>query len=304
MSWLLPALTYLAAVMFIGGAILKAVKYARAPMHLRWELYPVPHEKNRDHGGSYLEELNWWTHPRETSLLAEIQAMLEEMLLIRSLWHRNRAQWYASFPFHMGIYFLAGLVMLTVLGAILEAVGFAGGPGSQSPLWAALQWLTLLCGGLGLVMATFGAIALLWRRLTDPNLSRMSSFSDYLNLVFILAAFLSADFAWISADNSFTLLREYFRGVLTLSPATGLPGAVMLEVVVASLFLIYLPFTHMTHFVAKYFTYHQVRWDDAPNLGDPKTLARLQENLARPVGWAVPHIQSDKSWAEAATEVK
>ena len=295
--WLLM-LTYLSVVVFIGGVVLRALKYARAPMHLRWELYPVPHEKGKDYGGSYFEEPDWWARPLERSLAGEIGAMLEEMLLIRSLWHRNRGQWYASFPFHFGIYLLAGLVFLLIVGAAAEV---AAGTASASSM---LQPLTVIVGALGIILATCGCIALLWRRLTDPNLRATSTLADYANLVILLAAFLGACYAWLSSDSSFSQLREYFKALLTLSPPSSISSAVAAEVILASLFLIYLPFTHMTHFVAKYFTYHQVRWDDAPNLGDPKTLARLQANLSRPVDWSGPHIQSGKSWAEVASEVK
>lgn len=301
MSWSSPlaALTYLGVLVFFVGVILRAVKYARAPMHLRWELYPVPHEKGKAYGGSYFEELDWWTRPRETDLLAEIGAMLEEMLLIRSLWHRNRPQWYASFPFHFGLYMLTGFIVLLALGAGLQQP-----LGSDSTAWVVLQAFTVIIGVAGLASATVGALLLLLRRFADPVLRAASSSSDYFNLAFLLAVFLSAWFAWITTDPSFGLLRGYLRGFLTLSPATAGYTAIAWEVAVASLFMIYLPFTHMTHFVAKYFTYHQVRWDDAPNLGDAKMQARMMANLSRPVGWAGPHIQSDKSWAEAATEVK
>jgi len=293
------ALTYLAVLVFFAGVILRAAKYARAPMHLRWELYPVPHEKGRAYGGSYFEEVDWWTHPRETSLAAEIVAMLEEMLLIRSLWRHNRPQWYASFPFHIGLYLLVGFIVLLAMGAGLEQP-----LGAASPLWAALQALTVIVGVVGLFSATIGAILLLWRRSFVPVLRAASSFADYFNLAFLLAVFLSAGFAWITADPTFGLLRGYLRGFLTLSPAPGSYPAITAEVALASLFMIYLPFTHMTHFVAKYFTYHQVRWDDAPNLGDANMQTRIMANLSRPVGWSAPHIQPEKSWAEAATEVE
>ncbi len=298
---LLLVLTYLSVLVFGAGVILRTLKYARAPMHLRWELYPVPHEKGRaEYGGSYFEEVDWWSHPRETTLVGEIQAMLEEMLLIRSLWHRNRSQWYASFPFHGGLYLLFGFTLLLAVGAIAEAAGAAGG------IWfGLLEGLTLLAGTVGLASGTAGALGLLWRRLTDEKLKFSSTTSDYVNLLLILAVFLTATFAWLTADPSFAQLRGFVRGALTFSPAAQVAPAVAVQVVVAAIFLIYLPFTHMTHFVAKYFTYHQVRWDDAPNLGDPGMMARMQANLARPVGWSAPHIQgSDKSWAEAATEVK
>ncbi len=297
---LLLALTYLAVLVFAAGVVMKALKYARAPMHLRWELYPVPHEKGKSHyGGSYLEEVDWWTKPRESDFVGEVKAMLEEMLLIRSLWHHNRSQWYASFPFHFGIYMLFGLVGLLVLGVPLE-----GALGTASPLWGVLQGLTVIVGGIGLTLATFGAASLLWRRFTNPNLSRMSSLSDYLNLIVILAAFLGAGYAWLTADNSFSLLREFIRGALTFNPQAAVHPAVAAELVLASIFMIYLPFTHMTHFVAKYFTYHTVRWDDTPNMNEPEMQAKILANLTRPVGWSASHIHSDKSWAETATEVK
>jgi nitrate reductase gamma subunit len=294
------ALTYLAVLVFAIGVILRALKYARAPMHLRWELYPVPHEKGKgDYGGSYFEEIGWWSKPRETSLLDEIGAMLEEMLLIRSLWHRNRGQWYASFPFHGGIYLLFGFTLLLALGAVAETAGLAG-----AAWFGLLEGLTLIVGAVGLVAGIFGALSLLWRRLTDEKLKASSNLSDYVNLLVILAVFLTAAFAWLAVDPSFSQLRGFMRGALTLSPPARVAPAIATEIVVAALFLIYLPFTHMTHFVAKYFTYHQVRWDDAPNLNDPRMIARIEANLARPVGWSAPHIQSGKSWAEVATEVK
>jgi nitrate reductase gamma subunit len=297
-SWL-AVLTYVAVVVLVAGAVLRAVKYAGAPMHLRWELYPVPHEKGRAYGGSYFEETDWWTRPRETSLAGEIGAMLEEMLLIRSLWRHNRPQWFASFPFHAGLYLLVGFVFLLAIGAGLEQ---PLGPGS--PLWLAIQVVTAFVGVVGLVSATVGAILLLCRRCFDPVLRAASCFGDYFNLVFVLAVFVAADSAWATADPVFSQLRGFIHGILSLNPSSQIGGIVGVEVALTSLFMIYLPFTHMTHFVAKYFTFHQVRWDDAPNLGDPTMQKRMMENLSRRVGWSAPHIQSEKSWAEAATEVK
>ncbi|MGE5618211.1 MAG: respiratory nitrate reductase subunit gamma [Sphingomonadaceae bacterium] len=296
---LLLALTYISVLAFFTGVALTAAKYARAPMHLRWELYPVPHEKGKaDHGGSYFEDPDWWTRPRDTSLSGEIRAMLEEMLLVRSLWHHNRPHWCASFPFHAGIYLLFGFTLLLVLGAALQPAG------DPPPWWSVLDGFTHATGAAGLLSATFGALSLLRRRLTDARLRNSSTRADYVNLIFLLAVFLSAAFAWLTADPSLSQLRAFLRGALTFGTPPHVSPAVAAQVVVAALFLIYLPFTHMTHFVAKYFTYHQVRWDDAPNLGDPRMLDRMRSNLARPVGWSAPHIDPDESWADAASEAK
>lgn len=51
---------YFGLVIFLILVISKAIKIATAPVHLRWELYPVAHEKGKAHyGGSYLEEFEW-----------------------------------------------------------------------------------------------------------------------------------------------------------------------------------------------------------------------------------------------------
>ena len=64
----------LALGVFAVGCGAKALRYLRMPMHVRWELYPVAHEKGRAHyGGSYFEEVDWWTKPREVEKLAEVR---------------------------------------------------------------------------------------------------------------------------------------------------------------------------------------------------------------------------------------
>jgi len=52
--------------------------------------------------------------------------------------------------------------------------------------------------------------------------------------------------------------------------------------------------THMSHFIAKYFTYHSVRWDDKPNVN-------LAAYLAYRPAWSATHVGAGKTWAEIAT---
>ena len=59
-----------------------------------------------------------------------------------------------------------------------------------------------------------------------------------------------------------------------------------------------MPFTRMMHYVAKYFTYHKVRWDDEPNKPGSQLEKKLQSLLDQPVGWAAPHIEHGRSWVE------
>jgi len=48
---------YLCVSIFVLVVVARILKLARLPVHVRWELYPVAHEKGKAHyGGSILEE--------------------------------------------------------------------------------------------------------------------------------------------------------------------------------------------------------------------------------------------------------
>ena len=49
---------YICLLASLAACIVRGLRYARAPMHLRWELYPVPHEeaKRAAYGGSRYED--------------------------------------------------------------------------------------------------------------------------------------------------------------------------------------------------------------------------------------------------------
>jgi hypothetical protein len=70
---------------------------------------------------------------------------------------------------------------------------------------------------------------------------------------------------------------------------------------VATLFLLYLPATRMVHFFSKYFTYHEVRWDDRPREAGSALDRRLREALDFGVDWSAAHVRTGKTWAEVAT---
>jgi nitrate reductase gamma subunit len=70
---------------------------------------------------------------------------------------------------------------------------------------------------------------------------------------------------------------------------------------VAALFIFYLPFTRMVHFFSKYFTYHEVRWDDRPMEKGGTLERRMMEALNFGVDWSAAHVKTGKTWAEVAT---
>jgi nitrate reductase gamma subunit len=301
----LHLITYAAFLTFVVAVGVRFYKINNMPIHIRWELYPVAHEGKRAHyGGSYFEELDWWTKPRKFSWIGELKGMVPEMLFIKALWEHNRSLWYRSFPFHFGLYCLIGWAGLLVVGAVAQVAGIPVGPGA-SAIGTGLHYLTILAGAFGLILATIGAAALLHRRLTDEEFEGYTSPSHIFNLGFFLVALLTAFFTYILVDQTFSVARGYIQSLLTFKLAAPVGSrAVAAEFLLFSLLLAYVPLTHMSHFFTKYFFYHKIRWEDEPNIVGSKMEKQIQQVLNYPVSWSAPHIKGDgkKTWADVATE--
>jgi nitrate reductase gamma subunit len=71
----------------------------------------------------------------------------------------------------------------------------------------------------------------------------------------------------------------------------------------SSLLVAYIPFTHMSHFVGKYFTYHAVRWDDAASTPGSALERRMAGYLTYRPTWSAPHVGADgtRTWADVVT---
>ncbi|MGD2066789.1 MAG: hypothetical protein PVI43_06445, partial [Candidatus Bathyarchaeota archaeon] len=101
-----------------------------------------------------------------------------------------------------------------------------------------------------------------------------------------------------------TEMTTYAKAVISFDTSAVLPNLVSLHCILGLLFLAYLPFTKMLHFLAKYFTYHEVRWNDAPMTGNNHLEEDIKKHLNQPVTWAAPHLKADgkKNWVDIATE--
>ncbi len=302
-----PIITYGACAVFVIAVVVRIIKILRLPIHLRWELYPVAHEKGRaSYGGSYLEEPDWWTKPRATSVAGELKVMIPEILLLAGVKEHNKQQWFRSFPFHFGLYLSAALVVLLIVGGLF---GEFGTPisATEGGLSTIVYYGTNIVGWAGLILGLLGAVGLLGRRLFNPDYREFTKGVDYFNLIFFIAVFSIAVAAHAVADPDFATLRSYFAGLVTVDFSTlsslGLSGLTTAEIVSASVLAAYIPLTHMSHFFTKWFMYHDIRWNDAPNLKGSKIERRVQRALEYPVSWAAPHIQGDgkKNWVDVAT---
>jgi nitrate reductase gamma subunit len=301
----LLVLSYTCVGVFLAAIVWRAVKIKRLPMHVRWELYPVAHEKGKaDYGGSYLEELDWWTKPREPSLIGELKVMLPEIFLLKGVWENNRKHWFRSFPFHFGLYLLAGLVALLLAGGIAAKLGMDVAA-DAGLLGKTLFYLTCVVGYLGLGLGLLGSVTLLTRRVFDENYSEYTKKGDYFNLAFFVLTLAVALAAHLVADRDFGALRSFVASFATFdfSGVASQTALSALEIALASVLLAYIPLTHMSHFFTKWFMYHDIRWSDEPNLPGGKMEQKIAEVLQYPVSWSASHIRGDgkKTWADVAT---
>jgi len=266
------------------------------PDHLRWELYPVAHETERPYGGSYFEKLDWWKTSREKSLLGELRFMGSELFLFKLYYRLNKNYWYYVYPFHIGTFLLVAWLVLLLLGAITSIAGVEVSSGSANAWGIIIHYLTLITGIGGYIIAGFGCLGLLIKRFRNESLKRYTVPVDYFNLTFIMVVIIAGLVSWILFDPVFSIARDFMISLISFTPASSINPATYTSILLISLFLMYSPFTRMTHYVAKFFTYHKVLWDDSPNIAGNSVYGKENHLLNQIPCWSGDHIQAGKSW--------
>jgi len=288
---------YLSAAVFVCVTAYKIIALLRMPRPFRWDLYPLPH---RGPAGSKYQKLDFGRQKAPFFLLRELWEMAEEILLIKRLFKNNIRLWLGSYALHTGIYLGTLWIILLAAGAIVQintaALNSAG--------IAYLFFLTTVVGAAALILGFIGSVYLLLRRCIDPDLRAMSDTVSFLNLWLMIALFGSGLAAWLVADSSFSQLRNQIADLMLFKPMAPHHQLITLEFFFFGLFLMYLPFSRMLHFAAKYFFYHNIMWDDqAMQPGSKLERERLKELAYRPQ-WTAPHIKADRSWLEQVTDDK
>jgi len=300
MSQLVYVLVYLAVVVFVAAVLKRIVAYKKNPMHLRWELYPVAHEGGgrAAYGGGYLEEVDWWQKPRETSRIGELSVMIPEMLFLKALWEHNRPLWLVSFPFHFGLYLIFGLTGLIVVGACAQLAGVP----ADSGLLRLVVGVSAILGPVAFGLSLLGGLGLLLRRLADTGLRKYSAPEHFFNLILFLVTLCVAMITWASVDPTFEMARGFVAGLISFNLAQMDSSLFLLQVVLAAVTMAYIPFTHMSHFFMKYFLYHDIRWEDKPNVNAPEINEQIGQVLGFAPAWSASHIAipGKKTWADIA----
>jgi nitrate reductase gamma subunit len=291
------------SLVFVIASAARALLYARSPMHLRWELYPVPHEHpdRVPHGGSYFEEGEWWNRPRVRRVRGELAVMVPEILFLKALREHNPGLWRRSFPFHVGLYLLAGAgTGLIGLAAVSRLAGAAWLAGAAAHV---VRWTVTGTGWAGIVLAVSGALALLHRRIQDPALRSFTTPGDVFNLLFFAGALGTLGAGYVARPPGSADALGIAIGLLSWTSSVQVPRVLAAGLVATAALAAYIPLTHMSHFIGKYFTYHAVRWDDAP-FGDSRRMSvALAASLAQRPTWAAGHMKADgrSTWTDVVT---
>lgn len=182
------------------------------------------------------KHLKWTLHPVPKGLTGQLTYMLREIFTFETLYRFNRRLWVGTFCMHMAM--LGAVVFLA-----LNLAGFTQGFPVRYCLW----------------LLAVSVLYVFWLRMVDGNLRVLSTFEEYFNLAFLAAVATAGLLA--SAPHASSSLRAYLLGLLKFEPgAVVLAWDQLLAISLAGLFLIYLPWSKMIHYVSKYFTYHHINW--------------------------------------------
>jgi nitrate reductase gamma subunit len=223
--------------------------------------------------------------------------MAREIVFLHALHEHNRPLWYRSFPFHFGLYLLIGAVAGVLVDAAVLALTGATVPG---PIGVLLRAAYAAAGAAGLGLTVCGAIALFAYRRTSPALRNSTTPGDLFNLLFFAAALGLVAAGVITAPAGSPGLLAIAAGALTWNLSLDVPGMLAAGLILTALLVAYIPLTHMSHFIGKYFTYHAVRWDDRPLAGNRRIAAALAESLTYRSRWSAGHVAGGKiaTWAD------
>jgi nitrate reductase gamma subunit len=190
-------------------------------------------------------------------------------------------------------------VLLLLLVGTLEIAGVPPVGAASTALTAALA----ATGYGGFALVALGTLGLLARRIGSPGLRKYSGVPEYLNLVVVFSVALSVVAIQATRDPLFATTCAFVTSLMAFRPQPADMGlAQMVEMGLGAFLVAYVPLTRMSHFVAKYFLYHDVRWHDEPNRPGSRIEARVKQALDFGVSWDAPHIPKNKKWGQVVTE--
>ena len=141
-------------------------------------------------------------------------------------------------------------------------------------------------------------------RMLNRGMANSTTRATYFNVLLLGAMFGTGLWAVMTMPDFTAQIFGFAGALLTADMSVQLTGILTAHILLTFVFLAYLPFTQMMHFVAKYFTYHEIRWDDEPVEAGGKIEKEVMDLLGQKPTWAGPHVRADgkKTWVDIATD--
>jgi [DsrC]-trisulfide reductase subunit M len=218
MTFLLPAILYVAAAVFLLGMVWRLVAWLRTPVPLKIVLTPGP-----------------------KTTLGVTKRLAEEILGFRSLLKADRWLWIPAWLFHVSLVFLlmghlGGLVMPKFSEATL---------GLNEDQFEHLAYVA------GSIVGLVAIVALLWlliRRLVLERPRKISTFSDYFAVVLLLLIIGTGNQMRFAKQLDIHQAWDFVNGWLTLHPVAPPSNPVFAaHIILVSALLIYIPFSKLVH---------------------------------------------------------
>jgi nitrate reductase gamma subunit len=165
---------YIATLLLVGGLVYKIYDYSRTPAPLKIPTTPAP-----------------------TTQKGVVYRMAKEVVLFESLFKSNKWIWVFGWLFHFGLL----LVLLRHLRYFTE------------PVWSWVGFIQPF-GKYASIMMVVGLAGLLARRFVVDRVRYISTPSDYLMLVLLIAIGLSGMLMTFVAHTDIVSLKAFFMGLM------------------------------------------------------------------------------------------
>jgi len=301
MDIFLALLTFFAYAFIVAAYGSKVVKYARMPIHLRWELFTSTEAaKPRCYEGfsatseqRACQANKWW--------LSNAWSFLREYLWFPSYLSHSKVYWIFLFIAHIGF---VGLIIFQLL-CIGTAVGtfiIADRPfDAVGKTTGILVVLRITLGIISFLAGIIGNIGLMLYRINHQSLRLYTPPLTFIGYCVSIGISLIGFLLWLTSDPGFSGYVTFFIGMVRLQPVE-VSGWLGVFILLNAFHLIYLPFTPGFHYVTRAFAFFGVQWDMRPNIKGGTIEKAVTQAMKKRITWSAPHIKPGQTWEEAAKD--
>jgi len=297
MDIFLILLTCFAYIFILVAYSAKIVKYARMPIHLRWELFTATKtEKKPYHHGLTAFEAQPFQSSRWR--LSNVWSFLKEYLWFHSYLSHDKTYWCFLYIAHIGFVSLIifqAVCIATALGTFLAHDQTITAERATGSLVALRILLAIISFAAGII----GNIGLMVYRISHRDLRLYTPPLTFIGYCISICTCLIGFILLLTNDPHFSGYVLFFVGMFQIKPIA-VSGLLGLFIFLNILHLIYLPFTPGFHYVTRFFAFFNVLWDTRPNQKGSPIEKAIGQVMGKKITWSAPHIKSGQTWEQAA----